>query len=197
MTFTRGPVEGMTVTPGLPGLHQTRNAQLAVAAWAALARRGTAWRFPPAAVARGLEQVAANTGIRGRMEVLVTPGGRWILDVGHNPDGIGTLVDALRAQRLRTAVVVFGVMADKAWTTMLELLRPLGPCMVAVAPRMERALPVLDLARGARTAGFEVTSASSVAAGIRRARKLAGAGDVLVAGSHYVVAEALASLENR
>jgi dihydrofolate synthase/folylpolyglutamate synthase len=195
MTFKGGLAKGLAVTPGLRGIHQVRNAQLAVATLSVLTGRGDLLPLSRKVIREGLMRVRRNSGLRGRMEIVESGGGRYILDVGHNPDGIRTLVQALEAERLVPAVVVFGVMEDKDSISMLAALRPLTGRLIAVAPHMPRSLSAVETGRRAKDAGFTADRASSVAAGLHAARAIAGRSDVLVTGSHYVVAEALKTLE--
>ncbi|HEX9007500.1 MAG TPA: cyanophycin synthetase, partial [Bacteroidota bacterium] len=138
-----------------------------------------------------------QAGLRGRMEVVSDRRGRTILDVAHNPDGIATLVHALKTERIRPAAIVFGVMADKDSVTMLSALRALGGRIYAAAPRMERALGAAEVGRRAAAAGFEASVSGSVASALKSARKAVRGGDILVTGSHYVVSEALDFLEKQ
>jgi dihydrofolate synthase/folylpolyglutamate synthase len=191
MTGTRLSLRG--VRPGLPGLHQLSNARLAVAVIDVLMRDARFSMLYPqlnaSAVARGLARVRACTGLRGRLQ-RAGPGGRYLLDVAHNPDGIAALVRTLR-QTFRTPLtVVFGVMKDKDYRGMLEGLRPVTGRLVAVAPRNPRALPATRLRRVAERLKFRTVLGGSVASGMRKA----GKGLVLIVGSHYVVGEACTAL---
>lgn len=164
-----------TGTLTLRGAHQHRNAGLA-AALAALV--GVA----PDVAARGI----AGAVWPGRYERI----GQVLLDGAHNPDGVAALAAALRADHARPAVLVFGAVNDKPALEMLDLLRPLVGSCVYVAPGGKAPFDPAQLA--ARHAG-EV--AASVPEALARARALAGpAGDVLVAGSLYLVGEARALL---
>ncbi len=178
---------------GLAGIHQRSNARLAVAAIdILLGDPGFRRRYPRlnrTAVARGLARVRSYTGLRGRLQ-RVGPGGRYLLDVAHNPDGVRALGATLRQTVRAPLTVVFGVMKDKDYRGMLEELKPLTGRLIAVAPRNARALPALQLKRAAERMGFETVLGPTVASGIRKA----GKGRVLIAGSHYVVGEACAAL---
>ena len=181
------------IHPGLPGIHQLSNARLAVAAIDLLLANPRFCRLFPEittrAVARGLERVRFYAGLRGRLQ-RVGPGGRYLLDVAHNPEGIRTLVATLRQDMRTPLTVVFGVMKDKDYGAMLEELKPITGELVAVAPGIDRALPAQHLEKAARRRGIKTTLGGTVAAGIRKA----GRRRVLVCGSHYVVGEAYAAL---
>jgi len=187
-------LKGKKVVPGLVGEHQKRNVEAAVATISVLQRTRLLREVSDEDVLRGVERVRTNTGLRGRYETVETPRGRLIFDVAHNPDGIKALVAMVRARKDRPAVVVFGVMADKNFRGILRQLRKVSRRLVAVAPHGERALGIEELTREARKSGFRVESTASVAAGVEAARRLAGARTILITGSHYVVAEAMAAL---
>jgi len=178
---------------GLPGIHQRDNAWLAVAAMDVLMEdpRFRRWfsRLDGKSVARGLERVRTYTGIRGRLQ-RVGRGGRYILDVAHNPDGVRALVATLRATVRTPLTVVFGVMKDKDYRGMLEELKPVTGRLIAVAPGNARALPARRLSQVAEGMGIGTVLGGTVASGIRKA----GKGRVLIAGSHYVVGEACTAL---
>ena len=186
---------------GLAGIHQLRNARVAVAALEILCRnRSLISKFRSirsTAVARGLRNVRSNTGIRGRLETLGR-NDRYILDVAHNPAGVRMLVDVLLKMGLKDLMVVFGVMRDKEYPPMVQELARIARVFVAVAPKIARALPSRKLSGYLKKSGWEAVRADSVAEGIRMADKLAERdGKVLVTGSHFVVSDALATLERK
>lgn len=181
---------------GLPGKHQHENATTAVTALTVLRRKNRMFRSVSAnTIRRGLAQVCANTGLRGRLERV---GKRLLLDVAHNADGMMSLVSSLQESGNSNFVVVFGVLKDKDVDKMVELLRPLARSIVAVRPDTKRAVTASQIVKAARNFGILVTNGGSVRRGLLKAFKLAGArGGVLVTGSHYVVGEALAAIENK
>jgi dihydrofolate synthase/folylpolyglutamate synthase len=186
---------------GLPGEHQVVNASLAVAALQVLRSRGELQRITAGHIGNGLKRVRRNTGLRGRMEELTTPTGRLLMDVAHNPAGMETLVRSLKETGTRCPVVVFGVMKDKDAEAMLAELSRLNPTVVAVAPRVGRSLPAVEVTKAAKKIGIHAILGPGVSAGIRKALQLAGRETltgrtrILITGSHYVVGEALSYLE--
>ncbi len=114
----RGPMgELHHVRLGLRGSHQCENAAVAVAAIQALSSR---FDLAPETWRTGL----AHVRWPGRLEVL-SGDPLVILDGAHNVDGVRALVTALPqivgGRRVR---VLFGVMADKDWAAMIDLLAP-------------------------------------------------------------------------
>jgi dihydrofolate synthase/folylpolyglutamate synthase len=156
---------------GIAGAHPRENA-------------ATAWRIAdeiglaPAAREDGLAKVTWP----GRLERVA---GAWLLDGAHNPDGARALVTSVPS----AGALVFGALADKAWGEMLDVLRAIECPRFFVAPRGRAAVDPALLAK--RRGGTPCGSVDEALAGARRA---AGARDVLVCGSLYLVGEARARL---
>jgi dihydrofolate synthase/folylpolyglutamate synthase len=138
----------------------------------------------------GIDEGALEHGLKtvswpGRLEWVHTPEGLVILDGAHNPDGAMALVRYL-ASPARPLALVFGALADKSWTTMLDLLAPLTTRRVYVRPQGRAAAEPTELA-----ARHEGQVAESVSDALDRARAAVGRdGIVVVCGSLYLVGEA-------
>lgn len=172
----------------LRGSYQSDNARCAVAAVAVTAGK---FLIGDKAVKAGLENTMEYSGLRGRCEI-VRHSPTVILDVAHNPDGIRALVGQLKSIAVKKFIVVFGVMKDKDYASMLRELKKLSPIMVCTQPDTDRALPVHVLYDLSRVLNYRTLASSSVIDAINRARKLAGKnGTVVITGSHYVVGEAM------
>jgi dihydrofolate synthase/folylpolyglutamate synthase len=187
------------VVLGLPGAHQALNAQLAVAAIDVLLRKAARRfrRIDGRAISRGLRRVRENTGLRGRFETL-RKGKRYILDVGHNPAGIRTLVSSIRRQSLEPLVVVFGVMKDKEYIPMIRELKAIAKQVVPVSARNRRGLRAGLLYAALRRQHIPAIRGGSVHQGMRAAYTLCGRAEpILITGSHYVVGEALEYLKEK
>ncbi len=185
-------------TLGLRGSHQFTNARLACAAYELLHRLGVraVHRCTNPALTRGLRKVCANTGLRGRLETL-NRNTSYIMDVAHNPGAIKALAAALRERVDRSFVVVFGVMKDKDYTSMIRELIPVARTFITVRPRTRRALPERTLRKELSAQNAPVRRGGSVSEGLTVARRIAGKRwKVLVTGSHYVVGEAISVLES-
>jgi dihydrofolate synthase/folylpolyglutamate synthase len=167
---------------GLHGAYQHDNARIA-------SRIARELGIPETARREGL----ARTRWPGRFEkVDIADGplaGTWVLDGAHNPDGARALVLALRADAVAPGAIVFGALADKAWTDMLDVLTELPCPRVYVAPRGRAATPPPELA--ARAPG---QIAASVPAALAKAHALAKGAPVVICGSLYLVGEARARL---
>jgi dihydrofolate synthase/folylpolyglutamate synthase len=155
---------------GLGGPHQRSNASLAIALAEALPSR---WRPDNEAVRRGL----AAARVPGRFDRR----GRWIFDVAHNPDGMRALVRALQAQALpRPIIAVVGVLKDKDWRGMLEMLRPVVDEVILTTAPSAPADRVWD--------------AGQTDFGDALGRAQDAGGTALVTGSFHTVGDAMAAL---
>jgi dihydrofolate synthase/folylpolyglutamate synthase len=167
---------------GLAGPHQQQNASVALAVVQAMQAR-----FP--VTARAISEGLRNVRWPGRLDI-VSRAPLTIVDAAHNPHAIDALASALDGLALpRPRVLVFGVMADKDWRSMLTRLVPFFDRVVTVPVSNRRALqPSRTLAVAADLRPSE--TATSAPAGLVRARELAGRdGTVVVAGSIFLIAE--------
>jgi dihydrofolate synthase/folylpolyglutamate synthase len=177
----------------LLGLFQPGNAAVAVAAAHALAR-AAGWTLHEAAVREGL------AGVRwpGRFQVLAAPTGRpaVVLDGAHNPAGAAALATSLRHYFPRSRItLVLGVSADKDRAGILKALAPLATRVILTAAAHPRAAPPAELAGELPPAGGEVRVAASVADALAIALADPDADVVCVAGSLFLVADALTWLQ--
>ncbi len=173
--------EGLSI--GLTGSHQVDNAACAVAAVDALRDLGAP--MDDSAIARGLAEVRWP----GRFEE-IDAAPTVILDVAHNPDGCATLAANLATRPRKRRALVFGAMRDKDLDNMLRPLEGIFAHRVWTRPAMDRAE---EPARLAQIAFGEIVR--DVGRAVRRAQELVGGeGEVVVAGSLFVVAEARAML---
>ena len=181
---------------GLLGRHQIENAKTALVALRELGERSAAFdRISRSAVREGLRTVTRNAGIRGRFEV-ISRRPLVILDVGHNHAAFQALKTVLGDFHLRKLIVVFGVMKDKDWRAMIRTLRPFVRTVVAVEAATDRALPSAEIVEECLNEKIDVKEGRDVMDGVRIALDEAKWSDtILVAGSHYVVGEAIQALE--
>jgi len=85
----------------------------------------------------------ANTYWPGRFEYL-TP--RFILDVAHNPAGIQTFVETFTSRHSVKPVCIFGVLSDKDYRQMAQILSLYAKKIITVTPDDPRGLSASDLA---------------------------------------------------
>ena len=165
---------------GVRGAYQHDNARIA-------SRIARELGIPEAARREGLERVRWP-GRYEHVDIASGPfAGTWILDGAHNPDGARALVAALAEDGLAPAAIVFGALADKAWSEMVDVLAALPCPRIYASPRGRAATAPVELAAHAP---------GRVAATLREALEMArdGASDraqpVVVCGSLYLVGEA-------
>jgi dihydrofolate synthase/folylpolyglutamate synthase len=182
--FVNEPFESAPV--GLRGIHQKRNAALAVAAIAAA-------HLPvdDAAIARGLMSIDWPARFQ-RWD------GRTILDGAHNPAAAEVLATTWREifgdQR---ATIVLAVLADKDVAGICEALLPIADYFLLPPIQSERALRPEELSRILSSIGPEIEY--SIAVSFRDALEAAHgrSSPILVTGSLHFAGEALAFLEQR
>jgi dihydrofolate synthase / folylpolyglutamate synthase len=206
--WQRYPLEVMgtriLVESPLVGRHQLRNLALAIAAAEELHNQGTV-QITPETIAQGIR----DTHWPGRFQVVPAAGDNpeYVLDVAHNPAGAWALRSTLSAAYQdsgngdpgngREITMVFGVLRDKAVQEITEILFPIaGHVIVTHANNPRSASPVEIRQAAARvTAGTGIEESEDVASAMDRARKVAGAGGlVVVTGSIYIVGEAMRTL---
>lgn len=174
-------------TPSLSllGEHQRLNAALAVAAVGVLQNKIP---VSDADIHHGLSGVDWP----GRLQLITRPSGRKILlDGAHNVAGAKalreTLVKSFPATRLS---LVLGVLQDKDWRQIGEILAPLAVRIFTVPVASERTADAQELAAACHIANptAEVVACDSLHVALDRS-----AGDEfgLVAGSLYLVGETL------
>lgn len=169
----------------LLGDYQVRNASLAITAANILQNKGYD-RITDDAIRQGL----ANTKWEGRFELL-QDNPKVIVDGAHNPDGIRVLCSSLK--RLfpdKKIIFIAGVLADKDYKSMMEMVAPLGRVFHTITPPNNRALPAEDLADLFRSFGCEAVSHGSVEEALDSALKEAAEDDVICAfGSLYYIGQ--------
>ena len=200
-----GNETGATPVLRLAGTHQQQNAALAVATVAALQGKIA---VSPAAIAEGLSTVQWP----GRLQLVTRPGGQKILlDGAHNRAGIETLRAALigapstvsarsnlpskHAEAVLGApTLILGVLADKDWRAMCEMLAPLAARIATVTVGSERTTSAAELAAACREANptAEVFECASLRAALKQTARDRF---VVITGSLYLVGEALELLE--
>ncbi len=175
----------------LSGAHQVTNAALVLAACELLQDQGHP--ISPEALSAGLE----TTHWPGRLEV-VSHSPTVILDGAHNLDAAACLATYLSTEWSgRRITLVIGILEDKPFQEILNVLLP--PCdrVILTQPAIYRALSPESLRSAAEGKVRIIEEVPTVADAIRRAVESSGPDDVVcIAGSLYVVGEAKAYLEN-
>lgn len=185
------------VTLGLVGRHQIENARLAVRALRLLGARAFP-RIDQSAIREGLRDVRRHTGLRGRLERLQKHP-ELVIDVGHNPEGIRVMLDTWTALRdPRKTDFVFGVLKSKDLRAMFSILANVSIRSLTLVEAESHEAQSLDrMQASARDAGLHARTASSVSEGVDSVLGRAGAENVLLFGSHYVVGGFLRQWDSR
>ncbi len=126
----------------LIGPHQLKNAAVVLKAIEALRDRG--WNIPESAVKEGL----ANTKWPARFEVL-SRDPLFILDGGHNPQCAAALRESVETLVIKgdsCANFILGVLRDKDYEGIIDILKPYANKFFCVTPENDRALSADELA---------------------------------------------------
>jgi dihydrofolate synthase/folylpolyglutamate synthase len=167
----------------LPGPHQRWNAALA---FAALIEAGI--RPEPRLVREAFESVEWP----GRFQQV---GDRIVIDGAHNPPAAVQLAETWRGEfGDEKATLILGMLADKDAAGVVCALAPIAGRIICVPVRSPRALPPADLVRVVRekAPSIPVTEAASIGAAVEDAKL--GSGRILIAGSLFLVGQALVHL---
>ncbi len=169
------------------GAHQARNAALAVAALHVL--RGRGWRISESAIESGVAQARWP----GRFDVVgLNP--PVVLDGAHNPAAANALAKAWKSAPWgrQRATLIFSCLKDKDVQGIVAALSPVVRRVIVIPLKSDRACPVEDLG-----AVWRGRCPTETAANFQDAWKKATMdkhSPILVAGSLYLVGEAMAYL---
>ncbi len=168
----------------LIGNYQVQNACTALLAVEALRAQGIL--IDPQSVYRGLQEVYWH----GRMEIFsVDP--MVILDGAHNADGIHALKNIIMTYFPHMKVtLLFGVLQDKSYRQMLEILLPVIHTVVVTQPNNDRALSASSL--GAEVSQYPVTLhiEKDIDHAVRLALEITKKEEILIcAGSLYLIGD--------
>ncbi|MDR0271994.1 MAG: bifunctional folylpolyglutamate synthase/dihydrofolate synthase, partial [Clostridiales bacterium] len=156
----------------LLGGHQLNNAAVAIDAIKVLRKKG--WMVSDDAIKNGFEK----TKWAGRFEI-ISNNPTFIIDAAHNPQGIQAAINTL--QKIypgRKYIFIFGVLADKDYQKMAELLAPHAKKFILVTPGNPRALPASELAKFLK---HDNIVSDSIKHGIELARQTAQPDDIICA----------------
>lgn len=177
-----------TLSLPLIGEHQKMNAAVALAVVRGLDRTITCSED---AIRSGLARVHWP----GRLQLVTRPSGqRVLLDGAHNLAGAESLVAALKAYFPEVApVLVLGILQDKDWSHMCQILAPLASRIFLVPVHNERTAEPHGLAEVCRSSNpqAEVSECASLNDALAQC---ATADFVAIAGSLYLIGEAMEAL---
>ncbi|MEZ4816369.1 MAG: folylpolyglutamate synthase/dihydrofolate synthase family protein [Flavobacteriaceae bacterium] len=172
----------------LKGNYQKMNQKTVLSTLQILKQKG--WNISEKNVQNGLLQVVKNTGLQGRWQVLKTMP-KVICDTAHNKEGLAQVMEQLLREKYEKLHIVLGVVSDKDLGKVLPLF-PLNATYYFCAPKIPRAMPVVELQRGAQKYGLQGNSFLHVKTAYKNALTRAKSDDLIfVGGSTFVVAEVL------
>jgi len=179
------------VAVGLPGDHQLENAALVLAACETLNMAGKT-TIAENAMRYGLRQ----NSWPGRLEI-VAEAPAILLDGAHNLVACEALARFLKTRYAdRDITLVVGILDDKPYEKMLDLLVPACKKLILTRPIIDRALEPEALLPVVKPYGKETTIITSVPDAANQAIESAAPDDVIcIAGSLYVVGEARQMLD--
>jgi dihydrofolate synthase / folylpolyglutamate synthase len=146
------------------------------------------WEIPETAIRRGLSRIVANTGLKGRWQILGKA--PWVIcDTGHNEDGIRLILDQIGKMTFGHLWMVIGMVRDKDISKILAML-PKDASYVFCEASIPRAMPAAELSAAALGHGLRGETVPDVNDAIGRAKQLAKENDLIfIGGSTFVVAE--------
>ncbi len=179
-------VKTKTYTSDLIGDYQQQNIQTALVAIQQLQDKG--YSISEQHIKTGLQRVTANTGLRGRWEVLQEHP-KVICDTAHNKEGLSYIVKQLERESYEQLHIVFGAVNDKDLSSILSLL-PKTATYYFCKPNIARGMAAETLQQQAQAEGLEGKVYSSVVEALEAAKTAATKSDLIyVGGSTFVVAE--------
>jgi dihydrofolate synthase/folylpolyglutamate synthase len=169
----------------LLGKHQRMNAAVALAAVQALSRN---LPVTEEIVRAGL----LNVHWPGRLQLIERPSGQKILlDAAHNPGGAEMLAAALKEYfPSMKPDLVLGILRDKDWPEMCQVLAPLAGRILLVPVHSERTAEPHGLAEACRRANpqVQISEFSSLQSALADSARDPF---VVIAGSLYLIGEAM------
>jgi len=177
------PAARYSFRPSLPGLHQGRNAAVAIRTAEVLA---AIWRPLDG---KSFARAVRNTCWEGRLEV-VAKCPPVILDGAHNAEGAAALGVYIRDILRKPVILVFDAMKDKEVRKMADQLFPLAGKIILTQIPMRRALSPEDVRSLSRESWDRIVIEPDVARALELARREGRPGTpVVVAGSLFLVGE--------
>jgi len=176
----------------LIGEHQIKNAAAALSTVDSLVRMG--FDIPEQAVFSGMKNVLweGRIQVAGRKPLL-------LIDAAHNTAGMRTLAESIKNLfSYEKMTLVFGVLADKNYTEMLDLIVPLASRIILTKPLSPRALDPGELASLYKFGNTPVEIIEDIPKAWQKAVSEAGRNDLVCgAGSIYFIGEILHALHNQ
>lgn len=181
--FNIGATKNIAIT--LLGEHQLKNAAVVLKTVHVLRKRG--YEISDEALYEGFSKAKWP----GRFELL-QENPRFIVDGAHNPHGVRSLAAGIGMYFPKEKITfIAGVLKDKNYKEMFDLIVPYAKRIIAVQPGIYRALSHHELKQFLEESyEVEVIEAEGIKEGIKKALELAGNNEAICAfGSLYMVGE--------
>lgn len=141
-----------------------------------------------------IRQGLSTARMTGRMQEVLLPEGRCLLDVAHNPQAAALMVERLADYRGKVRLVL-GMLGDKDYGEVLRILAPLASHFHFATLSGPRGCEAASLAGMLPEGACDATCYSTVADAMADARKALSTEELLlVAGSFFTVSAALETL---
>ena len=171
----------------LLGDYQKKNVKTAVMALHILDKE-TKIQISDKVIKIGLQNVVANTGLKGRYQILYS-NPKVICDTAHNKEGLHLVLDQIQKEEFNALHIVLGVVNDKNLDNILPLF-PKDANYYFCKPNIPRGKNEKELQQVALKFGLNGDAYDSVILAYQSALKDAGSDDLVYAGgSTFVVAE--------
>lgn len=166
------------------GDYQVYNATLAITTLLVLRKKGLV-KISNQEIYKGL----FTTKWKGRLEV-VRRNPTFLIDGAHNLQGITHLAKAIKLFKYNKLILGIGILKDKDYSSMVELLAPLADKVVVTEVRMPRKLDAEILGNELEKFVAEVYVEKDIKKAIDKCIELANEDDLIVfGGSLYLIGE--------
>jgi len=170
----------------LIGKHQLRNIEMSINAVKLL---HNILPTSPESIELGVKNVQTNTGLKGRIQ-LIQQYPLIVMDVGHNVACLHRLTETLQmCYPAQLWNIVFGVMEDKNYREMLEVIKPICQNLFVGTANNPRALPSNAIYEIARSININAIDAIRIQDAIKVA--VQSNNPLLIVGSFYIADEAI------
>lgn len=168
----------------LNGKHQTLNAATAIKALRVFTASA---RVPFTFTAETIKRGIIECRVPGRIEIFDSFFPPVILDGAHNVQSITALTQFLKDRNKKNLTLIFGVLADKNFKQIVDLLLPYVSHVILTPPLSPRALPSLELINffGKSLSQQQIFVRSTPEDAFNTARTLNN--EILITGSFYLV----------
>ncbi len=180
----------LNISCDLTGYYQARNIATSLETLYQINSRKAPWFFPTDTWQKGLAEVKASTGLRGRWEVLHHQP-LTICDIAHNPDAVRWHREQINHYYYQNLHIIFGMTQEKDLAPILREM-PAFAHYYFCAPDLPRGKPSQKLQNEAQQYGIKGEAIGSVKAALEKVWEEVTDQDlVLITGSAFVVAEVL------